>query len=102
MSVWHRRELESLQVAALELAKSEGMEAEYADIDHVGTSIALSAGYCRLCNEYELGGERQGGSSNVPRSPGDGKAVSRRAAALLLNFYGPLKESKISISSISS
>ena len=38
---------------------------------------------------------RQGGSSNVQRSPGDGEAVSRRAAALLLNLYGrPLKESK--------
>ena len=29
-----------------------------------------------------------------PRGPGDGEAVSRRAAALLLSFYGPLKESK--------
>ena len=37
---------------------------------------------------------RQGGSSNVPRDPGDGEAVSWRAAALLLSFYGPLKESK--------
>ena len=40
---------------------------------------------------------RQGGSSNVPRDPGDGKAVSaasRRAAALLLNKHGPLKESR--------
>ena len=37
---------------------------------------------------------QQGGSSNVPRDPGDGEAVSRRAAALLLSFYGPLKESK--------
>ena len=36
----------------------------------------------------------RGGSRNVPRDPGDGEAVSRRAAALLLNFYGPLKESK--------
>ena len=36
----------------------------------------------------------QGGSSNVPRDPGDGEAVSRRAAALLLSFYGPLKESR--------
>ena len=36
----------------------------------------------------------QGGSSNVPRSPGNGEAVSRRAAALLLSFYGPLKESR--------
>ena len=37
---------------------------------------------------------QQGGSSNVPRDPGDGEAVSRRAAALLLSFYGPLKESR--------
>ena len=37
---------------------------------------------------------KQGGSSNVHRSPGDGEAASRRAAALLLNLYGPLKESK--------
>ena len=37
---------------------------------------------------------KQGGSSNVHRSPGDGEAASRRAAALLLSFYGPLKESK--------
>ena len=36
----------------------------------------------------------RGGSSNVPQDPGDGEAVSRRAAALLLNFYGPLKESR--------
>ena len=36
----------------------------------------------------------QGGSSKVPRSPGNGEAVSRRAAALLLSFYGPLKESR--------
>ena len=42
-----------------------------------------------------VGGEgKQGGSSNVPPNPGDCEAVSRRAAALLLNFYGPLKESK--------
>ena len=32
--------------------------------------------------------------ADVPWDPGDGEAVSRRAAALLLNFYGPLKESK--------
>ena len=37
---------------------------------------------------------RQGGSSNAPRSPGDCEAVSRRATALLLSFYGTLKESK--------
>lgn len=37
---------------------------------------------------------QQGGSSNAPWDPGDGEAVSRRAAALLLSFYGPLKESK--------
>ena len=37
---------------------------------------------------------KQGGSSNVHRSPGHGEAASRRAAALLLSFYGPLKESK--------
>ena len=36
---------------------------------------------------------KQGGSSNVQRDPGDCEAVSRRAAALLLSFYGPLKES---------
>ena len=42
-----------------------------------------------------VGGEgQQGGSSNVPQDPGDCEAVSRRAAALLLSFYGPLKESK--------
>ena len=32
---------------------------------------------------------QQGGSSNVPRYPADGEAVSRRAAALLLNFMVP-------------
>ena len=32
---------------------------------------------------------QQGGSSNVQRDPGDGEAVSRRAAALLLNFMVP-------------
>ena len=32
---------------------------------------------------------RQGGSSNVPQDPGDCEAVSRRAAALLLNFMVP-------------
>ena len=32
---------------------------------------------------------QQGRSSNVPRDPGDGEAVSRRAAALLLNFMVP-------------
>ena len=38
---------------------------------------------------------RQGGARNVPWDPGDGEAVSRRAAALLLSFYyGPLKESE--------
>ena len=42
-----------------------------------------------------VGGEgQQGGSSNVHRDPGDCEAVSRRAAALLLSFYGPLKESR--------
>ena len=59
VSVWHRRELESLQAAALELAKSEGMEAEYADISlspYSPISEALAAGYCRPCNEHELGG----------------------------------------------
>ena len=41
-----------------------------------------------------VGGEgKQGGSSNVHRSPADCEAASRRAAALLLSFYGPLKES---------
>jgi hypothetical protein len=39
---------------------------------------------------------KQGGSRNVQKDPGDGEAVSRRAAALLLSFYGPLKESKTS------
>ena len=37
---------------------------------------------------------KQGGSRNVQKDPGDGEAVSRRAAALLLSFYGPLKESQ--------
>ena len=37
---------------------------------------------------------KQGGSSNVQRSPPRREAASGRAAALLLNFYGPLKESK--------
>ena len=37
---------------------------------------------------------KEGGSGNVHRSPGDCEAVSRRAAALLLSFYGPLKESR--------
>ena len=37
---------------------------------------------------------KQGGSSNVPTDPGDCEAISRRAAALLLSFYGPLKESE--------
>ena len=37
---------------------------------------------------------QQGGSSNVQRDPPRGEAVSRRAAALLLSFYGPLKESQ--------
>ena len=32
---------------------------------------------------------QQGGSSNVQQDPGDGEAVSRRAAALLLNFMVP-------------
>ena len=37
---------------------------------------------------------QQGGSSNVHRDPPRGEAVSRRAAALLLSSYGPLKESR--------
>ena len=42
-----------------------------------------------------VGGEgKQGGSSNVHRSPADCEAASRRAAALLLSFYGFLKESR--------
>ena len=48
------------------------MEAEYADIDHVGTSIALSAGYCRLCNEYELGGVDLAQSATGSDVDGDG------------------------------
>ena len=37
-----------------------------------------------------VGGEgKQGGSSNDQKDPGDGEAVSRRAAALLLNFMVP-------------
>ena len=37
---------------------------------------------------------KQGGSSNVQAACLSREAVSRRAAALLLSFYGPLKESK--------
>ena len=37
---------------------------------------------------------QQGGSSNVQTARLSREAVSRRAAALLLNFYGPLKESR--------
>ena len=49
-----------------------------------------------ICGHWlHVGNEgQQGGSSNVHRDPGDCEAVSRRAAALLLNFYGPLKESR--------
>ena len=49
-----------------------------------------------LAHWLPVGSEgKQGGSSNVPRSPGDGEAASQRAAAaLLLSFYGPLKESR--------
>jgi hypothetical protein len=37
---------------------------------------------------------KQGGSSNVQTARLSREAASRRAAALLLSFYGPLKESK--------
>ena len=49
-----------------------------------------------ICGHWlHVGNEgQQGGSSNVHRDPGDCEAVSRRAAALLLRFYGPLKESR--------
>ena len=38
----------------------------------------------------------QGGSRNVQTARLSREAVSRRAAALLLSFYGPLKESSTS------
>ena len=48
-----------------------------------------------LAHWLPVGSEgKQGGSSNCQKDPGDGEAVSRRAAALLLSFYGPLKESR--------
>ena len=49
-----------------------------------------------ICGHWlHVGNEgQQGGSSNVHRDPGDCEAASRRAAALLLSFYGPLKESR--------
>ena len=47
-----------------------------------GTWILWTLAACR-------GEGQQGGSSNVQRDPGDCEAVSRRAAALLLNFMVP-------------